>query len=436
MNAIPPAASRTPVLFVGDAVAATGFARVMHSLCEALRSDYEIHQIAINYHGDPHDCGWRIYPAKLGGDVFGVNRLLPLVESVRPALIFLLNDIWILADYMTQLRALPVLPKVVMYCPVDAGPIEPLAVERLEGVERFVVYTEFARREIEAALAGLRERRPDFAFPDIEVIAHGVDSVLFHPLSPEDIGESVSAGRRRAIQSIFGDDQEMQDAFIVLNANRNQPRKRIDLTIKGFAQFAAGKPANVKLHLHMGVEDAGWNVVHLARRYGIDERIVLTTNGDNLPSVPIEQLNAIYNAASVGINTSIGEGWGLVSFEHAATGAAQIVPRHSACEELWQGAALMVEPVMSLTTEGMLTEGRYVSPEGVAAALQRLYDDRELLREMSQAAYRNATRPEYRWSVIADRWHRLFQEVLDDGVLLEARSVGKTSPVQALSPVA
>ena len=441
MNAIPPAASRTPVLFVGDAVAATGFARVMHSLCEALQSDYEIHQIAINYHGDPHDCAWRIYPAKLGGDVFGVNRLLPLVESVRPALIFLLNDIWILADYMTQLRTLPALPKVVMYCPVDAGPIEPSAIERLEGVERFVVYTEFAKREIEAALAGLRQRRPDFAFPIIEVIAHGVDSVLFHPLYAEDVGEFTSEGRRRAIQSIFGDDPEMQDAFIVLNANRNQPRKRIDLTIKGFAQFAAGKPADVKLHLHMGVEDAGWNVVHLARRYGIDERIILTTNGDNLPSVPIEQLNTIYNAASVGINTSIGEGWGLVSFEHAATGAAQIVPRHSACEELWQGAALMVEPVMSLTTEGMLTEGHYVSSEGVAAALQRLYDDRALLSAMSQAAYRNATRPEYRWSVIAGQWHRLFQDVLHDEVPREEAPreealIEEVLRDEALSPVA
>jgi D-inositol-3-phosphate glycosyltransferase len=413
MNTISSLVSRPPVLFVGDAVAATGFARVMHSLCEMLQSDYDIHQIAINYHGDPHDCTWRIYPAKLGGDAFGVGRLLPMVESVRPAFIFLLNDLWILADYMDRLRTLPHMPKVVMYCPVDAGPIEPSAIERLEGVDRFVVYTEFAKGEIEAALAGLRRQRPDFAFPAIEVIAHGVDTALFHPLSPDSVGEFSSPGRRQAISSIFGDDPEMEDAFIVLNANRNQPRKRIDLTIKGFAQFAAGKPANVKLHLHMGVTDAGWNVVHLARRYRIDERIILTTNGDNLPSVPIAQLNAIYNAAAVGINTSIGEGWGLVSFEHAATGAAQIVPRHSACAELWQDAALMVEPAMSLTTESMLTEGHYVSPEGVAAALQRLYEDRALLRDLSQAAYRNATRPEYRWSLIARQWHRLFQAVLN-----------------------
>lgn len=405
-------APRPTVLFVGDAVATTGFARVMHSLCEALKTRYDIHHLAINYQGDPHDLGWRIYPAKLGGDAHGVNRLLPLTELVRPKLIFLLNDIWILAEYMDRLKQRAQRPKVVMYCPVDAGPIEAAIVERLEGVDRFVVYTQFAKREIEAALSRLRKRRPEFAFPEIEVIAHGVDTALFHPNEPSAVGAFASAGRQRAIQSILGDDAGEPTPFIVLNANRNQPRKRIDITIKGFALFAAGKPANVKLHLHMGIEDAGWNIVQLAQRYGIEERIILTTNGDNLPSVPIAQLNSIYNAAAVGINTSIGEGWGLVSFEHAATGAAQIVPRHSACQELWEGSALLLDPVMSVTTEGLLTEGFFVSPEGVAQALEMLYQDRELLSALSKAAYRNATQSQYRWANIAEIWHALFQDEL------------------------
>lgn len=90
-----------------------------------------------------------------------------------------------------------------------------------------------------------------------------------------------------------------------------------------------------------------------------------------------------------------------------------MVPRHSACAELWQGSALLVEPVMGLTMEGILADGQVVSAEGVAAALETLYRDRELLAEMSRAAYRNATRPEYRWSVIAERWRALFLEVLE-----------------------
>ncbi|HYH84552.1 MAG TPA: glycosyltransferase, partial [Pyrinomonadaceae bacterium] len=129
-----------------------------------------------------------------------------------------------------------------------------------------------------------------------------------------------------------------------------------------------------------------------------------------------QQLNRVYNACDVGINTSSAEGWGLPSFEHAATRAAQIVPRHSACAELWEGAALMLEPTLKIINEKILTEGWLVSPESVAEALERLYADRKLLGEMSERAYRTATRAEYRWENISARWDALFRQVLAEAV--------------------
>ncbi len=406
---------RPRLLVVGDAVAATGFARVLHSVLEHLAAGYEIHHLGTNYHGDPHDAAWKIYPAKLGGDLQGIGRLPEMIERLRPRLIFMLNDIWLLAMYMGELRKLAQArdARLVMYCPIDGGPIETETLAALEGVDRFVVYTQFASDEIARTLARLREQRPDFVFPEVDVIPHGVDTALF-PAHDDDVGgEPYSPGRLRALRALYGDDPEFRRPFIVLNANRNQPRKRIDITIKGFARFAAGKPDDVKLHLHMGVEDAGWNVITLANRHGIGERLILTAQNNNIPSVPVAQLRDIYTAALVGINTSTSEGWGLVSFEHAATGAAQIVPRHSACAELWDGAAMMLEPAMSLTNEKILTEGKLVTPEAVAEALEALYCDRDLLRRMSIAAYRVATRPEYRWATIARRWHDLFHEALE-----------------------
>jgi D-inositol-3-phosphate glycosyltransferase len=206
-----------------------------------------------------------------------------------------------------------------------------------------------------------------------------------------------------------------EDRFIVLNANRNQPRKRIDTTVRGFALFARDKPPNVHLFLHMGVEDVGWNVVQLARRYGVEDRVLMSSLNKTIQGVSRQQLNLVYNACDVGLNTSSAEGWGLPSFEHAATRAAQVVPRHSACAELWGGSAVLVEPVLSVLFEKILTEGWLVSPEGVAEALERLYSDRGLLAEMSERAYRNATRAEYRWGNIAARWDALFREVLAGG---------------------
>ncbi len=124
------------------------------------------------------------------------------------------------------------------------------------------------------------------------------------------------------------DDPEHRDAFIVLNANRNMPRKRIDLTIQGFAEFARDKPANVKLYLHMATQDTGWNVIALARRHGIYDRLIMTRADNVAPDFSDEQLNLLYNACDVGITTTTGEGWGMVTFEHGPRG------RRKSCRDI------------------------------------------------------------------------------------------------------
>jgi D-inositol-3-phosphate glycosyltransferase len=406
-------AKRIPLLVVGDAVAATGFARVLHSVLDRIKSKYEIHHLGINFLGDPHDTDWKVYVARIGGDVYGINRLQSLIETIKPRLVFFINDVWILIRYMPVLKKYKDQLKTVMYFPVDGGPLDPEIIKQLGDVNQLVAYNEFGKRVMEDALASVRREEPEFKAPGIAVIPHGVDTKVFYPYKDETTDDRLVSGRLRAKKKLFPAREDFLDSFIVLNANRNQPRKRIELTMQGFALFAADKPENVKLYLHMGTEDVGWNLVSLAKRYEIEGRLILSNMNKEIPAEPVERLNLIYNACDVGINTSMGEGWGLVSFEHAATAAAQIVPRHSACEELWQGAAEFLEPVFSLTIERVLTEGKIVSPEGVAASLERLYRDPDHLSAMSDAAYRNAIQPKYKWDRIAKQWDKLFQEVLN-----------------------
>jgi D-inositol-3-phosphate glycosyltransferase len=424
--------ARPRVLVVGDAVVASGFARVLHSILGRLTAAYEFHHLGINYGGEPHGFAWEIYPASgEGGDLHGVGRVRELVERLRPRLVFLLNDPWILGGYLEALRGCRDGLKVVAYSPVDAGPLAAELLAPLAELDRLVLYTRFGRAEVESAAAELRRGKPGSRFPPLAVIPHGVDTELFRPLvapaSPADgvaggtvggtaggtaFAASRAASRAAARARLFAGDPALRDAWIVLNANRNQPRKRIDVTIKGFARFARDKPPGVRLYLHMGIVDCGWNVVALARRHGIEDRLIVTADESLLPAVPDEALNHIYNACDVGLNTSLGEGWGLVNLEHAATGAAQVVPRHSACAELWEGAAELLEPAISLTMEGILTEGWLVTPEEVARGLERLYRDPDLLRRRSAAAYAVATRPDFQWAEVARGWDRLFQEVL------------------------
>ncbi len=398
---------RPRILVAGDGAVPTGFARVMEGIFTPLAGRYEIHQLATNYRGDPHVYGWRLYPAETGGDRWGTGRVLPLIEKIKPRLVFILNDIWVQHAYLQELRKLKDVPPVVLYCPVDGGPLDAEDVEPLRGVQRCVAYTEFGRGVIEAAAAVQRLKDPHFDFPAVEVIPHGVDTETFRPLDAEG-----TPPRLHARQLLFKGLEDLEGRFIVLNANRNQPRKRIDTTICGFALFARDKPPGVNLFLHMGVEDVGWNVVRLARRYGVEDRVLMSSLNKIMQTVSPQQLNRVYNACDVGLNTSTAEGWGLPSFEHAATRAAQVVPRHSACAELWEGSGVLVEPALKIINEKILTEGWLVTPEGVAEALEKLYADREFLQEMSERAYRNATRDVYRWENISARWDALFREVL------------------------
>jgi glycosyltransferase involved in cell wall biosynthesis len=121
-----------------------------------------------------------------------------------------------------------------------------------------------------------------------------------------------------------------------------------------------------------------------------------------------DKLNLLYNACDVGMNTSMGEGWGLVSFEHGAAGGAQIVPAHSACAEIWSGRAEMIPPARSYTPEFSVLEMGEVSTEGAAQALENLYCDLRRRQALAQAAFQAAQNPEYAWDAIAARFDDLF----------------------------
>jgi D-inositol-3-phosphate glycosyltransferase len=418
---MPPQTSKPQILIIGDAVAPTGFGRVIRNIFEPLHQDFELHQLATRYDGEPHDYPWTLYAANKGKSVYGYDQIAGFIEKIQPAIIFLLYDIPFQFPYMKWIRAacskgaLP-MPKVVMYSPVEAGPIAPELIQKLAGVSRYVLYTEYGKREIEQTLATIRLSEPDFRFPKLDVIAHGVDTDRFYPIdqnvpaTPE--ASSIPARRLMARRALGFDDAEHLESFIVLNANKNMPRKRIDLTMQGFAIFARDKPPNVKLYLHMATEDTGWNVVILAKRYGIYDRLMMTQADNKRPEFTDEQLNLLYNACDVGITTTTGEGWGLVAFEHAATKAAQLMPRHTSLAELWEGAAEFVEPVMTLTWPGNLTEGHIVTAAGVAESLERLYRDVDYREALAEAAYRNATRQDRDWKKIAAQWKQLFAELL------------------------
>ena len=129
-------------------------------------------------------------------------------------------------------------------------------------------------------------------------------------------------------------------------------------------------------------------------------------------------LNELYNACDVGINTSMGEGWGLVSMEHAATLRAQIVPQHSACQEIWQDKADCVPASETYVPRFSLLELAEVSVDAVVASLERLYQDHAYHDALATCAYQHVTGARYHWQNIAGQWDGIFNRVIENNSLV------------------
>ena len=402
---------RLKIITIGFNIYGTGLTRVMHDIMRRLADRHEIHYLGIGYSGEPIvDRGLTIHPTNLkGGDVFAAFQAKRMIEEIDPALVFILHDIWCFEHYLKILGPYRDRLKIVAYIPLDGNIVNEKDAAALESADRVVVYTEFAQKEFEGAFDRLREKRGG-EFPAVDIIPHGVDRDRFHPFAQLLQASFASPARAEAKRKVFPDLQDPENSFIVLNASRPDKRKRVDLTIAGFARFAAGKPANVGLCLHHAIMGEQQDHIRsLIAQPGLEGRVYLNPLAEGV--VDERALNLLYNACDAGINTSMGEGWGLVSFEHGAAGAAQIVPRHSACAELWRGRAEMIQPARRYIPEFSVLEMGEVSAEGVAQALDNLYRNPQRRQQLALAAYQAALNPDYAWDAIAARFDDLFAEL-------------------------
>jgi D-inositol-3-phosphate glycosyltransferase len=395
------------VLWVGDGVDFTGFGVVNTNIISNLpKEKYEIHHIGINYRGDPHEFHWKIYPASLAGDLWGFGRLEHF-KSIKFDFIFILNDAWVISKYLEKIKEhFDPVPPIVVYFPVDSLEFDKTWFKDYDIVTKAVVYTKFGYDVVKECMktGNTKQKAVRNAGSDIEleIIPHGVDTKIFYKMEEP---------KREIKKRVYPDKEEFLDSFIVLNANRNQVRKRVDIAIKGFALFSEGKPENVKYYHHAGLKDAGFDVVKLVNRLGMTHRFIVTNNTINAQHVTPQHLNLIYNATDVGINTGTGEGWGLTTHEHAATGAPQIVADHSALHELYEDCGLLIPISYWTRNPEQLTMSGLVRPEDVAEKLNEIYYGQDLFESLSRKSYLKFTSEEYTWASVGKQWDKLFDTI-------------------------
>ena len=258
--------------------------------------------------------GVEFYPAL--GEYHGRDVLHHVVQKAKPDIILLHGDIYMFSDTMQEQLAQyrGKICQIALY-PIDGENIPSKWVPFMDKLDGLITLTEFGKRETERAVKA-----------PVRVANLGIDPQLFYPVSPDQ--------KKQLRQQKF---KFMVNKFAITWVGRNFSRKNPGLAVMGFAHWV--KKAKVKdaiLYMHCSDNDpAGSSILELVRRDfpHVADMICLPDNFNVGIGVDRKILAELLQASDVGLNTSLGEGWGMPLTETMACGVPMIAPAHSACME-------------------------------------------------------------------------------------------------------
>jgi glycosyltransferase involved in cell wall biosynthesis len=373
------------LLWIGDAGCESGFAKCTHNTVEVLRQSWEVTVLGLNYRGDPDvrsKWPYDIWPCWPGGDLFGVGRTLELIDKTTPDLVVIQNDPWNVPAYMKEILKLKRPPPVVGAIAVDGLNCRGKALNKLA---RAIFWTEFAQSEA---------HKGGMTIPS-GVVGLGVDLTTYTP------------GDKQAARNWVGLPEAVKRGFIVGNVNRNQPRKRLDLTIKYFAKWVLERQVtDAYLYLHVApTGDSGFDCDQLAEFYGINtptNRKLILAIPEMYHGTPEAAVARTMQAFDLGFSTTQGEGWGLTTLEMMACGIPQVAPDWAALGEWARPAAHLVPCTSTAHTPMANAVGGIMDEAQAIEILDAMYRDPMLRKSHIDKGLALAAEPRYNWTNVGE----------------------------------
>jgi glycosyltransferase involved in cell wall biosynthesis len=383
------------ILFCGDSPTVdTGFGVVSKNILSRLhKMGHEIVALGINHYGDPYnpkEFPFPIYPVAQGSieRMYGYDKLWPIYEAVKPDLVFFINDPWVVKSYMDRKPEQLPTPKIVVYYPTDAGPIKKIWMNLLNEVDAQVCYSHYAESVVLESNGGKRPK-------NLHQIYHGVDTTTFFPVNQQLARNSMGIPA---------------DKFIIGMVARNQYRKRFDIFLKAFANFAKDKP-EAMAYLHTAKHDVGFDIDEMVLQLGLKDRVY--TTGDIRPDKGVsgKELNLIYNTFDVNALISLGDGFGLPVAESMATGCPQLVSDHSCLKELVEGHGGLTAKTSAwlMNTTGINTWGGLTDVDDLTAKMNTLYKNKDLRMAMAEQGYAFIRQDKFTWDYATNEFNKIFK---------------------------
>lgn len=332
---------------------------------------------------------------------FGVSLVKDFVTANRPDICIVYNDMLVLSGVIGQLKEVPNKKfKTIAY--ID----QVYLCQKKE-------YINFINRNADIAMLFTPYWEECIKEQGLNIptchLQHGFNKMVHYPF-PKTLA--------RRFYTLKNDD------FIILNLNRNQPRKRWDICLQAFAQVVQRcQEEPIKMLIATAVQGA-WNLLEIFERElkklgltledGMKHLILL----DNPQQLSDEDINILYNVADIGINTCDGEGFGLCNFQQAALGIPQIVPFIGGFRDFFdEDTALLVYPKMTYYVDNsrdmVCGEAELCDFNDFADAMVKYYHDRDLMKRHGTNS-RNKIIKEYPWEVFGEKLYRIIKETTQD----------------------
>ena len=246
----------------------------------------------------------------------------------------------------------------------------------------------------------------------IKVLPHGFDSEMFFHVNQNEARKHFNFN---------------PEDFIVLNTNRNAYRKQIDKTIDAFIQFLKIKNCDkrIKLFLNLDMGDKvdphyGCNIFNQIEisclKYNVDHSEVINHHifRNSNEHYSDEMLNYLYNACDVGINTCIGEGFGLCNLEHGGLGKPQIMSGVGALVDIFKSDySTLIEPIEEYYISNVNDfHGGYAKiclTSDFVEAMIRYFDDKELAKSHGEKSSKIILE-KYNWDNILKEFNNIITE--------------------------
>ena len=302
----------------------TGYSKVAHNIVNELVKNPWLSMIHYGFQKHPQTPeDFRPYPPsvevidaasleKPAAQGFGFQALPEVIRRKEPDVVMIYNDMSVVARFLEEIRksAIPRTFKIWVYIDQVYTTQLQMYLDILNrDADRVFAFTPFSKQ----CLKDQGITRP------MDIILHGFDNKKFFPVPRE-------LGRKNMGLPL--------ESFVLLNLNRNQPRKRYDILVTAFVELIAKYPTKPLFLLCIcdKGEKGGWWIFELFQRelklrgISVEQfggRLMLSSSDMNFKD---EDINMFYNAVDAGISTADGEGWGLCHFEQMGVGVPQVVP--------------------------------------------------------------------------------------------------------------